>query len=159
MRGRTDCLRDEQAGCSVENVVSPPELVPAGEMVKFPGGNELYSEEASPLADALAALCARAYPSPRLCGREAVCGDQSCSGDESFARCPGDCGEAPPPRERPSARDAGIQLPPLEPDAAQAARMREGDSCSLRQRRARGAGVWLFALSLVLVSRRRFRWC
>jgi hypothetical protein len=96
VRGRRDYVLDEQAGCYVENVLPPPELVPPGERVMFPGPNELYSEEANPLAPALAALCDLSYPSPRLCGREPSCGDEICSGDESFEDCPDDCAEPPP---------------------------------------------------------------
>lgn len=118
VRGRMDYLRDDRRGCYVENLLPMPDYVPPGERVKLPGGNELYSEEANPIAPALSALCELSYPSPRLCGNQAVCGDLICSGEETFETCASDCTEAPapgPPRpvviEEEAEEDAGIELP------------------------------------------------
>jgi hypothetical protein len=151
VRGRTDYRLDPQAGCYVENMLSPPELVPPGERVKFPGGNELYSEEANPIAPALTALCELSYPSPRLCGNGAVCGDRICSGEETFEACPGDCSEAPPSRPpSPSAQvDAQTELP--DASASLPIRASTHAGCSLRTASADGqAGLWLIALACAL---------
>jgi hypothetical protein len=181
VRGRSDYLLNEPAGCYVENVLPMPDYVPPGERVKLPGGNELYSEEANPIAPALSALCALTYPSPRLCGNDAVCGDRICSGTETFATCASDCSEAPAPSPAPPPvmeddEDAGTQLLPVaessaagaEHDAAAApvaiavalphAHASAHAGCSLGT--ANGAGVaqvWLLALGCALRSpRRRF---
>jgi Trypsin-like peptidase domain len=152
-RGRTDYLLDPEAGCFVDNVLPPPELVPPGERVKFPGPGELYSEEANPIAPALAALCELSYPSPRLCDNAALCGDQICSGEETFEVCPSDCSEAPPPSPRPPAvtaeADAGVALP--EASTAPPEHARAHASCALRSAGSGAPGAaWLLALSWVM---------
>jgi hypothetical protein len=149
-RGRTDYLLDPEAGCSVDNVLPPPELVAPGEPVKFPGHGELYSEEANPIAPALAALCALSYPSPRLCGNAARCGDQICSGDETFELCASDCSEAPPP-SAPAATasahsDSGTE--PAETSTAPPEHRHAHPGCALRSAsRAAHEDAWFVAFA------------
>jgi hypothetical protein len=156
VRGRMDYLLDPGAGCYVENVLSPPELVPPGERPQFPGGNELYSEEASPIAPALSALCELSYPSPRLCGNGAVCGDQICSGEETFEDCPSDCSEAPPsrpPTTMPALVDAGTELPDAAASLPTHATAQAG--CALATTDADGyAEAWLIVLAWAVRRRR-----
>jgi hypothetical protein len=152
VRGRTDHVLDEARGCFVENVLPPSELVAPGEPVKLPGGGELYSEEASLLAPALAALCQTPYPSLRFCGRAAVCGDQSCSGDETFELCPGDCAEAPPSRPAAVAAPAAVQGKNADSaylDAGLSVRARQDGGCALAARDGSGRAWWV-ALALAL---------
>ncbi len=156
VRGRSDHVFDEARGCFVENVLAPPALVAPGEAIQFPGRGELYSEEASLLPPALAALCQASYPSPRLCGRAASCGDQSCSGDETFALCPSDCAEAPPvgpapPMTVPAAAQ-GKSASAAELDAGPVVRAHEGESCALAARSTRPrASLGLLGLILFYV--------
>jgi hypothetical protein len=149
VRGRTDHVLDEARGCVVENVLPQPELVLPGEPVKLPGGGELYSEEASLLAPALAALCQATYPSLRLCGRAAICGDQSCSGEETFATCPGDCAEAPASTPAAPGAAQGKNASRADRDAGLPLRRRQDGGCALAVQE-RGERGWWGALALAL---------
>lgn len=55
---------------------------------------ERAAEQHQWAARSVAALCERGWPSERLCGRAALCGDGTCSGGENSATCDRDC--APP---------------------------------------------------------------
>lgn len=147
-RGRTDYVLDAQAGCYVDNALAMPDYVPPGERVKFPGPGELYSEEANPIAPALTALCALSYPSPRLCGNAAACGDAICSGAETFDDCPSDCTETPPTRPRPTSSAPSSAGDGLEDSSAQLP-MRANTSASCTLGGTRGETPLFVLLSLV----------
>lgn len=57
----------------------------------YPNRPEGYGMESNYVYTPIDALCALGWPSARLCGVAAACGDGFCSGTETSATCPADC--------------------------------------------------------------------
>ncbi|UJR81965.1 trypsin-like serine peptidase [Sandaracinus amylolyticus] len=81
--GEDDYAR--RGDCNVVNVVD--EACPGGDCT---GHGEYIGYAQNAIDD----LCASGWPSARLCGRPATCGDGTCSGTETSETCAADC-EAP----------------------------------------------------------------
>jgi hypothetical protein len=131
-RGQRDYEYDDGAGCyRTVRMASPPPTDDA--------------EHASFAHAAVDALCATGYPSDRLCGIAAACGDDICSPNEDHASCARDCAvQAAPMR---------IVQPRLDLANADPA-----NGCSALPRPiARPPWAWLCAMLLAL-QRRRTRW-
>lgn len=79
VRGDTDYIRNR--GCNVVNVVPQ-------------SGSSFGGEEVTYVGRALSAICDDGWPSERLCGVAAECGDARCTGAETHENCAEDC-EAP----------------------------------------------------------------
>lgn len=77
VRGDQDYV--DSGGCFVVNTL--------------PDSGETGGESVAYVQHALEALCV-SWPSARLCGAAASCGDAVCAGSETSASCPDDCGAA-----------------------------------------------------------------
>ncbi|MFT3924575.1 MAG: serine protease [Myxococcales bacterium] len=105
VRGNNDYVYDGVRNCFTLNQLPEPDggrgqdtsdaaaVDPAGQDASASDAiAEPNADEATYIALAIEALCARGYPSQRLCGISARCGDSFCTGSEDPASCPDDCG-------------------------------------------------------------------
>lgn len=93
VRGGDDYKDAPDGACKISNVVDNLEQ-DGGTVAKIASdGGMLTSagEEATYVARAIEGVCASGWPSPRLCGTAARCGDGFCSDSETRAACPQDC--------------------------------------------------------------------
>jgi hypothetical protein len=149
-------------------VVSPddPTCVVSSVLPDEPGAMHDW-EEATYVKQALDALCGAGYPSERLCGTKGSCGDHYCSLSEDADSCAKDCSaernKAQDPQvvgePDPVVEDAGM---PEETDAGAVApvdKAKKPAACSASPTAAlessAGLTVWLSALALTLLGRRR----
>ncbi len=103
--------------------------------VRVPSGG---SEEATYVARAIEGLCARGWPSARLCGAVPSCGDGFCTASETRMSCPADCGCSGSDCEA-SAKDLAALAGSPVPKSRQAS-----EGCSaVPERPPAGAFSWL----------------
>jgi hypothetical protein len=106
VRGGEDYVTSPDASCKVPKVVAARD--DAGALRANVG------EEATYVARAIAGVCASGWPSPRLCGTQARCGDGFCTAGETRTSCAADCacqGAACSPPGRASAVSPGAVVP------------------------------------------------
>lgn len=139
VRGGEDYVMRPDAGCMV------PKSVRLGD-----GGlSRALGEEATYIARTVEGLCARSWPSARLCGIAPRCGDGICSSGETRLSCAADC----------TCRDAsclGVVASSGSPGAAAeegAKSRRKDDGCALGA--TRGTGLLPLVLPLLVAIRRR----
>ena len=142
VRGGKDYQPRMGADCMVPNVVQ------YASDAAVPG----LGEEATFVGRAIEGLCAKGWPSMRLCGRPPVCGDGFCTVDESRAQCPNDCGctrgDCETRATAPAAAGA-VALKSREPEA--------DEGCSLGAGARAGSSSLLLALAALLTGRARSR--
>lgn len=112
--------------------------------------DSLSGEEATYIGRVAEALCAKGWPSRRLCGREPLCGDGFCTSNESRASCASDCGC--------TGGDCALSTPPASAGAVvpKANTRHEGEGCALAERPLAGSAL-LVALAALLGRRRNGR--
>jgi hypothetical protein len=133
VRGGEDYTDNDDATCKVPKVVTWP--VDAGPPRSI-------GEEATYVARAIEGLCDDvSWPSDRLCGLPAQCGDGICNEHETQVNCPTDCAckDCPPAQERQSSGKI-------------VASKLHDDGCALTS--ASSNGCWL-ALALLLRRKKR----
>lgn len=136
-------LVDASAG--LQAVVEPSIEDPSTEAEDDASVRVAAGEEATYIARAIEGLCGQGFPSARLCGAEASCGDGFCTGDETRDSCQADCGCG-----------AGNCNPiSIEPPAAagpvivKSRPYTDGDGCSASSRGASGTGALVSALAVL----------
>jgi hypothetical protein len=140
VRGGRDYAMSATQDCMVSNVIA--NVGDAG----LPQG---VGEEATYASRVTAGLCARGWPSERLCGTTARCGDGYCSARESRATCSADC-------ECAQASCLGYADPPATPGpAVLKSKSHADDGCTLGGRPERGLASLLLAFAGLLLSRCR----
>jgi hypothetical protein len=149
-RGNADYELDESAGCYRVETRPSPALLDAGSARALANTDAAtmptaQAEQASAIVPAITALCESGYPSPRLCGTAARCGDLICSPAEGTTTCPQDCTSGPPmlhdaAAARPT-EDAGVAPPPASEPAALATSPPSVPALASEEREASGCSV------------------
>jgi V8-like Glu-specific endopeptidase len=142
-------------------LVLPPDGItvpPVGPAAPVPDDASVRSaagEEATYVARAIEGLCTQGYPSARLCGGAARCGDGFCTQAESRATCPADCacGSAA------CGQVADVTAASVGPVIVKARPPRSADGCIASASPAGSSaaltGAWAAIVGLLWRSRRR----
>ena len=156
VRGGDDYKDSSDGGCKVASVVDNLEQ-DGGTVAKVESdGGMLISdgEEATYVGRAIEGVCATGWPSPRLCGTAARCGDGFCSESETRTDCPQDCACVAG-----ACLDGGNYPAAASGSAAQDKSRHESSGCSAlpgQQRSTRGGLTALFAcMGACLIAVRR----
>jgi hypothetical protein len=142
VRGGNDYVESGRNGCQTVNHMA---MAVEGDLPN----HDLGHEEATYAQRAVDGLCDQRFASERLCGIAESCGDGFCTGSETRLSCEQDCD--PCEDGRCGAR-ADQPFTASQPVKQNVYNKRAGD-CSLAP--GRRGGVWLFALLLLGLFRRR----
>jgi hypothetical protein len=141
-RGNEDYVWDEERGCHA--LARRPAAVL--------GSPEIDAEQASYAAPAVSALCAKQYPSERLCGIAAQCGDGICFPGETHATCSADCKDEPD-RSPDAGADVDLLPEPEPPFTGES----QGGGCTVARQRLHTPGWAALLLASGFAARRLLR--